>query len=301
MLYTKAYINTSKLNYQNSIKKSYAIVVYQMIYRCHRCDYQTDNRCNFVKHLERKTICPPILSDAPICDMLEQLEKQDTGKYKCEICQRGYASRSALNYHNDRHHSLANEVKELKQKLELLSSLHRTSEQSGHHFDVRNVNAPTQIINGDHNTTTQQIHIHLHPFGQENMTDITREFCRNCIRDGVSGVIRMLDAIFFNDNKPENHNVKLRSLKNHLVDIYRDPHWEVRDFHEIANLMIHKCTTEITKDVDIAETVANQDRYDEYQSVYNMPKKNVKSAKNHVKAKLVMRRLTGTSTNTSVE
>lgn len=257
-----------------------------MLYTCERCDYQTDIRTHFLKHLHRKTICPALKADVPIEKMLGSLHENSSGshKHECPSCLRQYSSRSALSYHRERcqSHMIVDRIMNLENMLKI--------QAMQHNIQLKNNTGTSQVVCGNNNTITQQIHIHVQPFGQEITEDVTREFRTQCIRDGITGVIRMLDFIFFNNEKPENHNVKIRSLKNLLVDVFRDPHWETRSFHETVEMMIHKCTTEITKDIDIATTIRNQDRYDEFQAVYNLPRSNIKKAKEHVRAKLVARK-----------
>lgn len=262
-----------------------------MLYTCLRCDYQTNNRTNFIKHLERKVPCPTTVNDVPISTMLSQLDKEDMGgKYECKTCERKFSARSSLSYHRKHCKGLMDEVLALREQIIQLQALQRNSEHHSGNIDVNNGDGSSTLIANGHHNTVQQIHIHLHPFGQEDVEHVSREFRKQCIKDGITGVKRMLDFVFFNDDKPDNHNVRLRSLKNLLVDVFRDPHWEVKNFNDIVDTMIHKCTDEIVKDVQLHE-LRNEDKFYEYQAVKNMPKHNVKKAKDHVKAKLVDRRI----------
>lgn len=262
--------------------KGYCSIVH-MVYICERCDYQTNVRAHFLKHVNRKYLCPPIKSDVPMSHMLPQLEKE-VGSHECPFCHKRYASRSGLSYHIER-------CEEMQHQQTVAST--PTSSVTANN-SIGSLQAPTQIITGNNNTVKQEIHIHMHPFGKEKVDHISGEFRNECFEAGISGVLRMLDSIFFNDMTPENHNVKMKSIKRMLVEVFRNPHWEIKSFQEVANSMIYKSTCEIVKDVKV-EDLKNENKFYEYHAVCTMPKENVKKAENHVKGKLMTRRMTDKS------
>lgn len=91
---------SSTLN-TNAIEDEYAPLqtnhdhVYK--YRCLRCDYQTNIRTHFMKHLNRKVACPPIMADVELSSMIPV--KHGSGCYACSNCPKRYSSKSGLHYH----------------------------------------------------------------------------------------------------------------------------------------------------------------------------------------------------------
>lgn len=251
-----------------------------MLYVCKRCDYQTDNKSHYLKHLDRKTICPPIKADVSLDELYKVVEAQSHKSFYCPSCNKAYSSRSAVMYHQQHKCiSLIEKIRLLEQKLELAES--RTA-------------APTTIqnVHGNNNIIQQQnnIHIHLRPFGDEIKNHISREFALECFSKGAMGIIDMLDKIYFDEGTPVNHNVKLRSLKNYLVEVFRDPNWETRGFHDTVDQMISHSRTEIIKDVSPSDIAQQHDKLLTMNNIINMPKDKVKKAKEFVRARLVARK-----------
>jgi hypothetical protein len=108
--------------------------------------------------------------------------------------------------------------------------------------------------NNCHNTannaeTINQIYITYHNFGEENKDYITAEFARDCFEKGENGIISMLNKIYFNEEHNENHNVRMKSLKNQLVDVFSNKKWVTKGFNDTVKKMIHTSSDEIMKEV----------------------------------------------------
>lgn len=56
--------------------------------------------------------------------------------------------------------------------------------------------------------------------------------------NNMSGVNSLIERIHFSDDVPENKNVRLRSLKNKLVEVAKDHKWIVKDANEAMETMI---------------------------------------------------------------
>lgn len=60
----------------------------------------------------------------------------------------------------------------------------------------------------------------LRPFLNENIDYITSEFANQCLSLSIYGLNKMIDAIYFHKEHPENHNIRLTSLSQSLCEIY---------------------------------------------------------------------------------
>jgi hypothetical protein len=76
-------------------------------------------------------------------------------------------------------------------------------------------------------------------FNEENTSYITDEFWYNCFEEGFFGIHRMMDAIYFNDDHPENHNVRVCSLKHSLADAYINGKWTPIGLRNLIERMIN--------------------------------------------------------------
>lgn len=293
-----------------------------MEYICPRCHYSTHHKGHFIRHIHNKRPCPSTYGDIPLATIRSEYSTEGLKTYHCEHCTKCFRTRSGLAYHrpicleaietpkeppcSDKQksgmmyyyqdaqiHELTEEVKKLKN---MVSHMHTTNAVQH--------NAHAQIINhGDiqalDNSHHQHLHFHLNSFGNESKEHISREFAVECFKKGAYGILDMLDKIYFDNNTPENHNVKIRSLKNMLVEVFKDPHWEVRGFHDTVDGMISMSRNEIIKDISSKDIMADEELMYTLQNIMNPPSNRVKNIKEHTKARLVQRR-ENTNTQTSI-
>jgi len=139
---------------------------------------------------------------------------------------------------------------------------------------------------------SHHIHIHVNDFGKENKEYITSEFAVSCFEKGAHGIINMLDEIYFNNEHTENHNIRLRSLKNMLVDVLHDQRWVAKGLNDTLKRMIAESSEEILKEAypimrylqPITDVSTNSDE------IRNISFQMSQKLKEKVKAKLVERR-----------
>jgi hypothetical protein len=90
------------------------------------------------------------------------------------------------------------------------------------------------------NSTTNNITINN--YGSENIDHILQdhEFMTRCVKTMLSeGIPELLRKIHFDDEHPENQNVRLRSLKRDLMEIFAD-RWKVVPGTKTTEKLIHK-------------------------------------------------------------
>lgn len=256
-----------------------------MTHECPRCGYATYVKANFVKHLtQRKTICPCTKADVSLDTLVIEYTVDDFAKiYKCDLCDKQFNSRSGLSYHKKQYCN--NERLQLEN---LEATVSRLSEKLAEHANILNNN------NNNTNTNTlginNFINIELRPFGQERTDHITQEMRDKCFKWGIHGLRYMMDCIFFNVEIPENHNIKLRSMKHNLLDVFHEPGWKAEDFKSTVDKMISISRNQIMLNMDHKEIAKNYDLLNTANNLVNLSHKNVLTIRNHTKAQLVNRR-----------
>jgi len=174
--------------------------------------------------------------------MLQQKAEAIEEKCICYFCMKAFNNRqSRINHYKSKHQTEYNDIiKTIK--------------------DNTNVINGNGTINGDHNTLNIQntvntnttinnntnYHIHLHPFGEENTEYLTDEMRMKCLECGFPGLQEILKQIYFNEQHPENHNVKLQSIKHEIVLVYsKDQDWEHKPLDDTVDNMIKNSQREI--------------------------------------------------------
>ena len=101
----------------------------------------------------------------------------------------------------------------------------------------------------------------------------------------------MVKDIFFNKEHPENHNVKLKSLKHEIVLVYTvDEDWEHKPLDDAVNGMVQTSRSEVHK----VHTVPDSELLNKMSEIYNPTPSQRSNTKKKVIARLVHRRENGT-------
>lgn len=166
-------------------------------YSCPRCHYKTDIKCNYVKHLNKKTPCQSFYSNVRPSDILSSISVDK--EFKCDRCDKSFSQLHGLSRHKKVH---ANEL-----STQVNVDSHDTETNINSHNDSHDTNNIT-----NNHITIENLTIHLLPFGKEDISLVQNdtEFLNRCIREGVERAIPLIvKQIFLNDNLPQNKNVKM--------------------------------------------------------------------------------------------
>jgi hypothetical protein len=66
----------------------------------------------------------------------------------------------------------------------------------------------------------------VNDFCKENQSYLTKEFIYQCATNLVAGIVDMFRHMHFNKEHPENHNVRLVSKHDNIIDIIKDGRWQ---------------------------------------------------------------------------
>lgn len=202
-------------------------------YICERCGYKSKNKGNLVRHLKRIKNCDVTLSDVDRQVLLDGLLVIEQGSpYKCKHCNKNFNHKSNMYAHQKTCRSKdQTEMNELKEEVHRL----KTIINSG--FTSVSNNTTNNITN--HNTQNNiNIQVQLKDFGLENMSALPENIMETLFMD-----LRfrdLMENLHFDDNFPENKNVRLKSTKRGLMEIYRNNKWDIVTFVNGLNEMIEQ-------------------------------------------------------------
>ena len=198
-----------------------------MEYICRRCGYTTPFLFNFKKHLKRKTLCSSTVADVSLEEDKEKylnIVKPRNTQYECD-CGKEYASREGLYLHKKKckakqsqkndYALLKQEIDELKAKLLTVVSINNGTVKNTQNNIQINVNANT----GD---------VKVRDFGCENMDALPIQLLETLFLD--LKFRELLENLHCDPDYPENHNVRIKSTKRELMEIYRNNKWDVVTF-----------------------------------------------------------------------
>lgn len=195
-----------------------------MEFICKRCNIIFSCKAYLKAHLQRKKLCVCINPeyDIDIQILLEELNtrKLNDKTYNCEYCEMKFNHASGKCQHkkickkrtlNDK-----SEIKELKQTVNLLVSKVKELESLPKISNTKNIT---------NNNTQNIINVNLKDFGLENMQAIPLEFIGNRFMNLEFRTL--LENLHCDPDYPENHNVRIKSSKREIMEIYRNNKWNI--------------------------------------------------------------------------
>lgn len=201
-----------------------------VLYDCPRCGYITSQLSNYKNHLKRKTLCPAqnanLSLDDLTSDYLKKTErntkdysfvctcgkvfKSPQSKYQHKRFCKGSADGSET---HDKVIGLINEMTKIKKQIEDLSQSNSNLTQN------------TTNIQNIQNNITIAPQVQLRDFGCENMDALPEDFIGTCL---IKTELRdLLENLHYDPEYPENKNVRIKSVKRNMMEIYRNNKWNV--------------------------------------------------------------------------
>lgn len=190
---------------------------------CERCGSQFNTRSSLIRHLKRLNECKPTLNNITAKDILKKIEKPKlTEGYQCECCKKFFNSSQGKYQHKKF-------CKGKKTKDDISSKIEELEKEI---FDLKNNNVKIHTVNNNNNTnnnTVYNIQINnLKPFGSENMGPLDESTIGDLFLN--LDIPELLKILHCNPDYPENHNIRIKSIKRKAIEIYRGNKWDVVTF-----------------------------------------------------------------------
>lgn len=208
---------------------------------CSRCGYTTQRKGDLVKHLRKTIECPAATSNIDRNIQLNLLcgKVINDSNFICEYCEQKFNCRSNMYKHRksckkrpcENVELLKEEMSIIKKELELVKK--QVNDQKNQ-TSINNVNTNNNVTN-----------IHINSFGRENLDHLPKDFLTSCFM--MKNIPSLIENIYFDEECPENHNVKLRSSKNKTANVYDDGKWRISPVDKIIDEMVNKGQTILSK------------------------------------------------------
>lgn len=190
-----------------------------MEYVCKGCDYTTTYHANYKKHLETKK--HKALVDAP---------------HVCKYCDKEFKFRQSM-YRHIKYTCKKNKDEDLKELVRLLNQEKKDLEKQvlTQNKQIEKLAGKLEI-HGSFNTTTNiQNNITLLPYRQTDMSHLTDDDYKKCIKKVNHCVKTLIEKIHFNPLKPENMNIYISNMKDKYLMIYDGANWNLANKKDEIN------------------------------------------------------------------
>ena len=170
--------------------------------------------------------------------------KMNTKSHKCQFCESFFNTRASKRRH-EKHYCRENPDfvdKIIDAKNSKIKSLQKEKEKWEQERQELYKQVSTLLEKvGD--TTNIQNNIILNNYGSEDLSHITDKLKTELLNIPYCAIPKMIEAIHFNDEKPENKNIMLPNKKENLVKVYEGNKWVYKNKNEtITDLVDSKYT-----------------------------------------------------------
>ena len=212
-------------------------------YRCEKCKYNTNFKYNYERHInsllhnnsesEFNTESNMTIESDMNSESIINIEK-GIPTFICKYCEQSYKHKSSLSKHI-KYSCTKNKDEDLKELVRLLNNQLQNQHSQ---LQAQNNQIQTQAkqieklmgkleINGSFNTTNIQNNIQLLPYKNSDTSHLTNKDYEACIKKVNFCVMKLIEKIHFNPDKPENMNIYISNMKNKYLMVYDGKNWNI--------------------------------------------------------------------------
>ena len=202
-----------------------------VLYSCKICNFNTKLKTDYKRHLKTKKHGrninpnysieeemalnsqkePKKSQKEPEKSQKEPVRASKVKKFTCIYCDESFSSYSNKRRHELHRCKLMPDVeKKIKEKDKIIAKLEKK------------VDKLTDRIG---NTTNIQNNININSYGNEDLSHISDAFKTQLLCGPYGAIPKMIEAIHFNNDKPENKNIMLPNLNKNVLKIKKGDKW----------------------------------------------------------------------------
>ena len=226
-------------------------------YYCKTCNFFTSHGPNYKRHL--KTAKHERLTKTNISEYKNQqknVEKSTkTNTFSCRYCKKNFTTKQSM-YRHEKNYCKNNQDENLKKLVFLLNKqlkeqdtamknkiaeMQKQIDKLTDRLQMPNVN--NSVVNNTTtmtNTTNINNTIKILSYKNTDYSHLTDNDYVNSIMDCNKCVKTMIEKVHFNNEKPENMNVYISSIKGNYIMMYKDGSWQLHDRKEMIDDIYEK-------------------------------------------------------------
>tara|TARA_X000000950_G_scaffold272239_1_gene354496 strand:+ start:166 stop:1026 length:861 start_codon:yes stop_codon:yes gene_type:complete len=147
----------------------------------------------------------------------------------CDFCNSGFTTFAHKRRH-ELHRCNANYNKLLDAKNNEIAQLKNEKQEIYKKID--------KLLEKVGNTTNIQNNIHVNNYGNEDLTHISKSMMDDLITIPYRMIPKMIAAVHFNDEKPQNKNIFIPNKKDKFVKIFKNNKWIYQDREKAINKLV---------------------------------------------------------------
>lgn len=249
-------------------------------YKCLRCGYTTHIKTIFVRHLNRKTVCQPILEDINVEQIIEHYfndikitetkiieTKTEINVHNCIYCNKHFTSYSSKWRHEKKYCKKIHK-EDQSNMLQLVKLLNEQLKDTKKELNKRDKQIDALIKKTGFNINNNiQNNINLLGYLNTDISHLTDHDYLSCLNHKNYFIPYLIKKIHFNPAKPENHNIYISNIKNNYVMLYDGTKWNLQNRNEAITELIDD--KEFIMEQKLEEWIENGKHYPDIMTKFN--------------------------------
>ena len=195
----------------------------------------------------------------------------------CKYCEKEFSSRQTLLRHEKKY---CKHKEDLTTKLDIQAEIIERLEEERREYKMEKEKLYKQIeelikkagnTTIHHGSTITNNTINLNSYGKEDLSHITDSFKTQLIKGPFGMIPKMIEAVHFNDKKPENKNISLSNMNGKYISVYKDGKWMYCNKNDVMDELMETNYYILDSHYEGNDGVLNETqkkRYEKFQDKY---------------------------------
>jgi len=200
----------------------------------------------------------PSISEQNVANISHHNGKEN---YNCKYCNKKYTRIDNLNRHIAKTCKKKKEFDEIELKKKYIfdkqNQIIESQSQQIVKFEKMLEKTAKQVNNTQNNDNSNNKtinNIHINNYGEENLEMLTDDFKKQCVRHPYKALVNIIERIHFNDEYPENKNIRLLNKRDNKIQVKDNGKWNyknkektIRDAIDDSNIKLEQFYQEKSK------------------------------------------------------
>ena len=230
-----------------------------MEYKCEYCNFNTKKKYNYDKHLlsnkhklvESKSVVNLKTPQSQHLVNIESSQSQPIAppksatQFECKYCEQKFKFKQSM-YRHIKYSCTKNKTEDLTELVRLLNLqlAHKDTQLETQSKQIEKLMSKLEINNytNSNNTIINNVtnNINLLNYDETDTSHLTNKDYKKCIKQVYNCVMKMIEKVHFNPDKPENMNLYISNIKSKHIMMYKDNKWIITPNTELDSIYADK-------------------------------------------------------------
>ena len=219
-------------------------------YECKCCNFLTRLKSNYSNHLKTNKHIgnsqPKVNPKSTFVEISQpKVNPKSTSLFSCKYCEQKFKFKQSM-YRHIKYSCTKNKTEDLTELVRLLNlqlqsqtkQIDTQSKQIEKLMDKLEINNYTQNTNS--NNTINVTNINLLNYKDTDTSHLTNIDYKKCLEQASRCVLKLIEKVHFNPDKPENMNIYISNMKNNYMMMYKENKWNLVKKEEMDSVYNHK-------------------------------------------------------------